>query len=104
MATATPQQNYILGKIRPGADRLGKTYNYLKSLQAELQAQGWAAQFDSTATTVDDGSVSDGRPVLTNADVTNFFALVGTFLTYMEQTSNANRNLTMKVGPNTEQV
>lgn len=101
---ATAQQIFVVGKIRAGADRLGKTYNYLKSLQAEAQAQGWSAMFGATATQIDDGSVSDGRPVLTEADITNFIALVGTFLTYMEQTSNANRNLTMKVGPNSEQV
>lgn len=105
MATATPQQAFIMNqKMRPAADRLGKTYNFLKALQAEAAAQGWSAQFGSTGTTLDDGAVSDGRPVLTDTDITNFISLVGTFITYMEQSAFANRNLVAKIGPNTEQT
>ena len=103
--TATTQQAYVMNnKVRPAADRLGKTYNYFKALQAEYTAQGWSTLFGSTGTTLDDGSVSDGRPLITDTDITNFFAIVGTFITYMEATSFANRNLTVKIGPNSDQV
>lgn len=103
--TATPQQAAVMNqKVRPAADRMGKTYNYFKALQAEYTAQGWAAMFGSTGNVLDDGSVSDGRPLITDTDITNFFALVGTFITYMEQTSFANRNLVVRIGPNTDQT
>jgi hypothetical protein len=89
-------------KIRPCADKFGQLYNLCKALQAEAQAEVWTAKFPNDAEVLIDGSETDGREIITNANVASFMTMVGTFLTYMEQTSNANRNLTLKIAVNPE--
>lgn len=99
---ATPQQVFVMGKVRPASDLFGQLYWRCKALQNDYSAQNWAALFPNDATTLDDGSVSDGRPVLADADMVAFFAVISSYITYMEATGNANLKLVAKVGPNTE--
>lgn len=101
---STPQQVYVVNKLRPAGDRLGKAYVYFKALQVEYTANGWGSLFANTATPIDDGAAQDGRPVLTEANVLAFFTLLTAYITFMEQTGAANLNLVLKVGPNAEQV
>ena len=106
MALITNPQAVRIGneKIRLLADRFGQLYNLAKAMQAEAQAEGWSALFPNTPDTLNDGADADGRVVITGADVTAFISMVGTFLTYMEQTSNANRNLALKIAVNPEKT
>lgn len=105
MANANPQAIRIANeKIRPAADRFGQLYNFVKSLQAEGVAESWLTLFPADVQTISDGADIDGRAVITNADVRNFIALVGTFITYMEQTANANRDLTLRIAVNPERI
>lgn len=104
MPNTNPQAILIANsKIRPSADRFGKAYNYVKALQAEATAENWlASYFPADSQLLVDGSETDGRTPITNQDVRDFVTLVGAFITFMEQSSNANRNLTLKIAVNPE--
>ena len=105
MANANPQAVRIANeKIRPAADRFGQLYNFVKALQAEGIAESWLTLFPATADVLTDGSEVDGRAPITNTDVRSFITLVGTFITYMEQTANANRDLTLRIAVNPERI
>lgn len=101
MANTNPQAIRICNdKIRPLADKLGYLYNLSKALQAEAQAEGWTSLFPADANIISDGADTDGRAVITNTDVNSFITVVGSLITFMEQNSNANRNLTLKIAVN----
>ncbi len=103
MPNTNPQAVAIANtKIRPAADKFGALYNYLKALQAEAQAEGWAALFPADGEVIVDGSATDGRAPITNADVSAFITLAGAYITFMEQSANANRNLALKIAVNPE--
>jgi len=105
MANTNPQAIAICNqKVRPFADRLGQLYNLAKALQAEAQAESWTSLFPVDANTISDGSDVDGRTVITNSDVSSFITMVGAIITFMEQSSNANRNLTLKIAVNPEKI
>lgn len=105
MANTNPQAILIANtKIRPCADRIGRLYNLAKMLQAESAAEGWLAMFPADSQTISDGSDIDGRTIITNTEVRGFITMMGTFITYMEQSANANRDLALKIAVNPEQV
>jgi hypothetical protein len=105
MPNTNPQAVAVANnKIRPCADRFGQLYNFAKALQAEAQAENWTAMFPNDAEVIVDGAATDGRTIIANSDVASFMTMVGTFLTYMEQTSNANRNLSLKIAVNPEKI
>jgi len=105
MPNTNPQAIKISNeKMRPLADRFGQLYNLCKALQADAQANGWTALFPNDANVIVDGSEVDGRNVLLNSDINAFISMVSTFLTYMEQASNANRNMTLKIAVNPERI
>jgi hypothetical protein len=93
-------------KIRPACDRILQTYFYMKSLQAEFAGQGWAALFPTADPTGEliDGARSDGRKVITNADVNAAITALGAFLTFMEATSNQQLNRFLVPSVNPERV
>lgn len=103
MPNTNPQAIKISNeKLRPLADRFGALYNLCKALAAESSAENWPALFPADGQTLSDGADVDGRAVITNTDLSNFMSMVGTYITYMEQTSNANRNLALKIAVNPE--
>lgn len=103
MPNTSPQAIRVANeKLRPLADRFGQLYNFCKALQGEAAAENWVAMFPVDAQTLSDGSDVDGRTIVTNADLNGLIAMAGTFITYMEQTSFANRNLTLKIAVNPE--
>lgn len=103
MPNTNPQAVRIANeKIRPAADAMGGLYNLMKAYQAEAAAENWTALFPNDAELIVDGSATDGRTPITNGDVAAFMAMVGTYLTYMEQSANANRNLALKIAVNPE--
>jgi hypothetical protein len=99
MPNTNPQAIAIANdKIRPLADRIGQAYNLCKALQAESAAEGWGALFaGGAANTIVDGSAVDGRAPITDADVVAVNTFVSAFVTFMEQSANANRNLILRV-------
>lgn len=106
MPNTNPQAvNVVNAKIRPLADRLGQLYNLCKALQAEASAEGWAGMFVGGAgNVIVDGAETDGRAIITDADVAAFITDIGTFLTDMEASSNARRNRALKIAVNPEKI
>ena len=105
MANTNPQAIRIANeKIRPAADRFGQLYNYLKALQAESTAESWLTLFPNNVETVSDGSDTDGRAIVTNAEIRNFISLAGSYISFMEQAGNANRDLALKIAMNPERT
>lgn len=88
-------------KIRPLADRLGQIYNLLKAVQAEAAAEGWLSMFPNDSEAIVDGSATDGRTPITNADVRSMLTGVGLgYITLLEQNSNAHLNNVLKIAVN----
>ena len=104
MPNVNPQALRIANeKIRPAADRFGQLYNFLKALQAKAAADGWLALFPADSQTLTDGASVDGRTIITNAEVRQFITLANDYVTFMEQASNTNRNLALKIAVNPDQ-
>ena len=106
MPNTNPQAVLIANsKIRPLADRLGQLYNLTKALQAEAAAENWGALFAGGAgNVIVDGAETDGRALITDADVVAMNTLVSAYVTFMEQSANANRNLVLRVAVNPERL
>lgn len=106
MANTNPQAVFICNsKIRTLCDRLGQLYNLAKALQAEAAAENWGALFAGGAgNTIMDGSDVDGRAPITDADVVAVNTLITAYVTFMEQSANANRNLVLKVAVQPEKL
>ncbi len=103
MPNTSPQAVLVANaKIRPLSDAFGQLYNLTKSLQAQAAAENWPALFPAGAALIADGSDADGRTPITNDDVNAVIAIVATFITFMEQSSFANRNAIFKVAVNPE--
>lgn len=103
MANINPQAVLVSNtKIRPAADRFAQLYNFMKALSIQSTADGWLALYPNDSVLIGDGSDIDGRTPITNADVRTFMTLVGTFITFMEQSASANLNLATKISVNAE--
>lgn len=104
MPNTNPQAIKIANeKIRPLADRFASLYNMLKSAQIEFTAEGWATLFPADTELIVDGSATDGRTPITNADVRAFMLTDAvSFLSALEATSNAGRDRVFKLAPNPE--
>jgi hypothetical protein len=105
MPNTNPQAIRVANeKLRVLADRFGQAYNACKMAQDEYAAENWSALFPNDAEVIADGSATDGRTPITNADVVAFMTTVGAFITWMEATSNARRNNILKIAVNPERV
>ncbi len=106
MPNTNPQAILIANsKVRVCADRFGQLYNFCKALQAEAIAESWTTLFTGGAGNVlIDGSETDGRTIITDADVTSFITDVSSFITDMEASSNARRNRALKIAVNPERT
>lgn len=105
MPNSLPQAIVIANtKMRPLADRFGQVYNFCKMLQAEAQAEGWTTMFPADAQVILDGADVDGRTIITNQDISSLITMTTAFITFMEATSNANRNLVLKIAVNAERI
>lgn len=104
MPNSNPQAVLIANtKIRPLADRLAKLYNALKSAQIEYTAEGWSTLFPNDSEIIVDGSATDGRTPITNAEVRTFMLTDAVaVLTALEASSNAGRDRVFKISPNPE--
>lgn len=93
-------------KIRVAAEKILGTYHFMKMLQMEYTAQNWAALFpagDPTGEIIDQSRV-DGRPIITNGNVNDVITALGAFISWMEATSNQQRDRFLKVAPNPERA
>jgi hypothetical protein len=103
MPNSNPQAVRVANeKIRVAADRLGQFYNLSKALSAEGTAEGWLTLFPNDVEVMVDGSATDGRTPITNADVRDIITMIQDLITWAEAASNARRNLMLKVAVNPE--
>lgn len=99
MSNVSPQARMIANeKIRAAADRFGQLYGLAKMLRAEVGQ--WLSLFPADAEVIADGSVQDGRTILTNADARAFSTLLGDYISSMEQTNQRPLDLAMKLAVN----
>lgn len=102
MPNSNPQAIKVANeKIRPLADALAGLYNALKSAQIEYVAEGWSALFPNDAEVIVDGSATDGRTQITNAEVRAFMLTDAvSVLNGLEANTNAGRDRVFKIAPN----
>lgn len=104
MPNTNPQAIKIANeKIRTTADLVAQLYNRIKSLQIEFVAEGWGGLFPNDAEVIVDGSSTDGRTPITNADCRLFMLTdLVAILTALESGANAGRDRVFKISPNPE--
>lgn len=101
MAVTSPQAiAFSNGMIRSFADHASQRYWEAKALVEAWNAQGMSALFPNDTTAVSDGAATDGRPLITGADVTNVVTRAMELITDYEATSNAKLNTIAKVAVN----
>lgn len=93
-------------KVRPMADVLSETYFTCKSIIAEWNAQGFGSVllFSNTTDHVVDGSLTDGRPLITPAQVNNIITRCTEFVADYEAGSNAKLNTVLQVRVNGQPI
>lgn len=88
-------------EIRTVADNFAQLYNKCKGIQNRWNALGGASMIPNTVgDTIQDGSPSDGRPVIDGAKANNVMTRVIEFVTDMEAGSNAKLNTVLQVAVN----
>ena len=73
-------------RIRPMSDLLYSTYLSAKKLTAEWNAQSVATVIPNDSTIIADGSATDGRPQITDAQATNIVTRCNEIITWYEGT------------------
>ena len=87
-------------QIRPSADRYMSTYWWAKQLVADWTSKGLSSLFPNDSSVVVDGAATDGRTVITGADVNIIVSHVSALITDLEASSNLKRNQIQKVAVN----
>jgi len=87
-------------RVRQAADKFGQLYNWCTAVQNEWAAQGIGALIPNDASAIIDGAQTDGRPLITGADVNTLAARVTEFTNLLEATSNEKLNEILKVAVN----
>ena len=98
----TPQAvKFCNEKVRPFADRIAQLKQEAKQLQDEWFALGGSDLVPNTTDTIADGAITDGRTIITGADVNNVINRAIEIVTDLEADGNAKLNTILKVAVNT---
>ena len=89
-------------RVRVAANRFVDLYWWAKLVSQEWAAQGIGALIPNDTSVILDGSATDGRSILTGADVNALAARVAEFIANLEADSNLKLNQIHKVAVNTE--
>ena len=102
MPNSNPQAVLIANsKVRPLCDAMAGLYSRIKAAQIEFTAEGWGTLFPNDSEVIVDGSATDGRTPITNADVRTFMLTDAvSFLNALEASTNAGRDRIFKIAPN----
>lgn len=85
MANTNPQAiAFSNGKIRPMADLLYTAYQTAKSVVSQWNAQNVAAVIPNDAVIIADGSATDGRAQITDAQATTIITRCTDLINWME--------------------
>lgn len=87
-------------QIRRCADQIGNIYYFLKKASDTWDSNNYATFFPGKGTLIDDGSTSDGRNQITDADVLAFMSFTQNFLSEFEANQSAYLNLILKIAVN----
>jgi hypothetical protein len=105
MPNVNPQAIRVANeKMRRVGNKAAQLYSLLKVYAAESSAEGWLTLFPNDAEVIVDGSAVDGRTPITNTDVRALITFASAYITFMEQASNANRDLVMKIAVSPEEL
>jgi len=87
-------------KVRTLADAAANYYYAAKAMLNEWDATGMAAKIPNTSDVLIDGSATDGRSVITGANVNGLKAHVATMVADLEATANQKLNILLKIEVN----
>jgi len=89
-------------RVRVAANHYARLYWWSKIVAQEWTAQGIGALIPNNASVVMDGSATDGRPIITGADVHTLAARVAEFVALLQANGNEKLNQITKVAPQPE--
>lgn len=87
-------------QVRTGADKGAQLYHMSKRILEQYDAQNMASAIPDTLDVVADGSVTDGRPVITGAMVTAFMGALQQYVETVEANDNQLLKLILQIAPN----
>ncbi len=95
--------DYINGKIRPMANNLAQMYYMSKAIIDEYVERGGTAFIPNSPTeVVDDGADTDGRPIITGRNVTEFgLILINDLVAMLEANGKAKLNQVLAIANRT---
>lgn len=87
-------------EMRKAADLMAGAYQQAKAIQIKWIAEGMGAKFPDTADDIMDGAHTDGRTILTSANVNELKDALDAFITLMEQNTNAHQVAVVRASVN----
>lgn len=99
--TNTQAVKFCNEQIRPAANAFARLYYDAKRIYQTWMALnlGEIIAYDNTDAVID-GSATDGRPIISGADVSGLMNRLGEIIADLEANSNAKLNSIIKVAPN----
>jgi hypothetical protein len=101
MPNTNPQAVKIANeRFRPYADRLAQAYHFCNAFKSQIAAEGIDTLFSADdKDLLSDGSLTDGRTPITNADVKGLINSLDQFIAFMDG-DPVTRDLLLRVSPN----
>lgn len=87
-------------RVRLAADKFGQLYNWCVAVANEWAAQNIAGLIPNDTSPIIDGAQTDGRPLITGADVHTIKDRVAELISLLEASSNAKLNQILRVAVN----
>jgi hypothetical protein len=87
-------------RARVMADIRERDYNTAKRFKLEWDTRGLNAKIPNDATVIPDQAATDGRKIITGADLYNLYNRCTDIITDFEATSNAKLNQVVKISVN----
>lgn len=86
--------------IRVAADKLAQAYYFAKVVMDEWSANNLGTLLPIDGGNVEDGAISDGRPVITGNDVTVMTYALNSLISDFEASNKTKLNSILRIAPN----
>lgn len=86
--------------IRIAADKIAHVYYFAKTIVDEWTANNMGEKIPVSNDIIDDGSTTDGRPVITGNDVTCMIYVLQDLIVDFEESNKTKLNSVLKIAPN----
>lgn len=86
--------------IRVAADKIAHAYYFAKTTVDEWVANNMGEKIPVSNDVIDDGSTTDGRPVITGNDVTGMIYALQDLIVEFEESNKTKLNSILKIAPN----